>query len=732
MGEASHQAEAERQLLDLKAEYAAGLDTLRECESEPLKLRDLVATFESDDAALFDRLAAFEQVNREVLGRLDDLRQRTSTEHPDGTHWSYLYNPRGEVTSASKISGNNYLPGMRNTYTYDLIGNRDYSRDGGDKDGADTRLTSYRADANNTPGANTLNQYEEIHHPREFSVVGRAADPTAVEISGTTPGPDDIRGSDFRVELAAPGTGATMVDVVCEENNVQLDTGTRYVPPAVEQLAYDADGNLESDGRWAYTWDADNRLTQMESHAAIHPAVPRMRLEFAYDYAGRRAQKTVHTGYDPNTGTYATTETQLFIYDGCLPPIAKRSHPAEPEERGINLVARLDAAGTPEQTYTWGLDLSGTMQGAGGVGGLLWITDAPASANPATHFASYDGNGNLTALSSSAAAATQTATYDYDAFGNLVRRTGAFAEDNPFQFSTKYVDESGLVYYGFRYYDPETGRWLNRDPIGERGGINLYGFVRNDGVSWWDLLGAKPWDEFDSPIAAFFDAAHHIAEEAKKSKAKGWIQFRNALAAAGVPHADQPHHLDMTGRFLRKIDKVVKSDFVATRYARHSFAIVIGREKAATVYCYTNGAGQVKYSYGDMEGAMPTLAEVRRGEYGSIDPINEGGKGPTTAHRLLDYYRRELYAHSSHRNPKVIGSLHTHLIDIYISNGSKLKLKERPRTPGPSNQDRRTARYQQWLSVVLDHGNGPLDARTTRAFIYHPVFGINFDLYFGP
>jgi hypothetical protein len=48
-----------------------------------------------------------------------------------------------------------------------------------------------------------------------------------------------------------------------------------------------------------------------------------------------------------------------------------------------------------------------------------------------------------------------------------------------------------LIYYGYRYYDPVTGRWPSRDPIDERGGMNLYGFVGNDGVNQWDLLGLK-------------------------------------------------------------------------------------------------------------------------------------------------------------------------------------------------------------------------------------------------
>jgi len=51
---------------------------------------------------------------------------------------------------------------------------------------------------------------------------------------------------------------------------------------------------------------------------------------------------------------------------------------------------------------------------------------------------------------------------------------------------------SGMFYYGFRYYLPETGRWASRDPIGERGGLNLYAFVGNNGVNAWDIKGKKP------------------------------------------------------------------------------------------------------------------------------------------------------------------------------------------------------------------------------------------------
>ena len=55
---------------------------------------------------------------------------------------------------------------------------------------------------------------------------------------------------------------------------------------------------------------------------------------------------------------------------------------------------------------------------------------------------------------------------------------------------------SGVRYYGFRYYNPSTGRWLSRDPIEEEGGTNLYGMVGNDSVNSTDALGLKmvPYD----------------------------------------------------------------------------------------------------------------------------------------------------------------------------------------------------------------------------------------------
>jgi RHS repeat-associated protein len=133
----------------------------------------------------------------------------------------------------------------------------------------------------------------------------------------------------------------------------------------------------------------------------------------------------------------------------------------------------------------WGLDLSGSVQGAGGVGGLLEVND---SANGA-HFAAYDGNGNVAALVKGTDG-TISAQYEYGPFAEPIRVTGPMGKTNPIRFSCKYTDEeSDFLNYGHRYYNPSTGRWLSRDPMEEIGGLNLFMFADNDPVRRFDALG---------------------------------------------------------------------------------------------------------------------------------------------------------------------------------------------------------------------------------------------------
>jgi RHS repeat-associated protein len=80
------------------------------------------------------------------------------------------------------------------------------------------------------------------------------------------------------------------------------------------------------------------------------------------------------------------------------------------------------------------------------------------------------------------------------------------AKVNPFRFSTKYQDdETDLLYYGYRYYRADIGRWLSRDPVNEGGGANLYGLVANNPVMKVDPLGLDKLElvfDFSTPSGA--------------------------------------------------------------------------------------------------------------------------------------------------------------------------------------------------------------------------------------
>src|SRR5262249_23764930 len=102
-----------------------------------------------------------------------------------------------------------------------------------------------------------------------------------------------------------------------------------------------------------------------------------------------------------------------------------------------------------------------------------------------------DGNGNVVALVSGTDG-TKAATHEYDPFGQTIRRSGTVAAENPFRFSTKRADDAiDLVAYEYRHYRPSNGRWLNRDPIEEKGGINLTIFCSNKPVVTFDSFGQR-------------------------------------------------------------------------------------------------------------------------------------------------------------------------------------------------------------------------------------------------
>ena len=142
------------------------------------------------------------------------------------------------------------------------------------------------------------------------------------------------------------------------------------------------------------------------------------------------------------------------------------------ELNGMNSNAQL-------RRYTWNAPASGL--------------DTPLAmynvADTTTSYYRVGANKNILALTSGKSIVAQ---YEYSPFGATISQTGDMAAVNPFRFSNKYFDdETGLIYYNYRYYNPTLGRWLSRDPIGENGGENLYVFVTNNSIGNVDILGLR-------------------------------------------------------------------------------------------------------------------------------------------------------------------------------------------------------------------------------------------------
>ena len=252
-------------------------------------------------------------------------------------------------------------------------------------------------------------------------------------------------------------------------DRVQSETRSAFVAQTPELLIHDLDGNLARDGRWMYYWDAENRLTRVITVAG--PSSSFRRVEWKYDAWGRRTRQT---SYVLSNGMWQVVEDVKLVND----PVLFGRHIAELNATNNALV----------RGYIWGLDLSETLDGAGGVGGLLWVRAATGPA-AGTHFVRYDGIGNVWNLVSGSTG-TETARYEYGPFGEQLRLSGPAARFNPFRFSTKRTEDfTGLVLYEYRAYSPSLGRWLSRDPVEETASANLHAAVDNAAIATLDGYG---------------------------------------------------------------------------------------------------------------------------------------------------------------------------------------------------------------------------------------------------
>jgi RHS repeat-associated protein len=199
---------------------------------------------------------------------------------------------------------------------------------------------------------------------------------------------------------------------------------------------YDNNGNLlsatDSGGTTNYTWNARNLLTGISG--------PGVSATFVYDAVGRRVRKTVNG---------VTTE---FLYDG-INPVQELS--------GGSVVANILTGVGMDERFT--------------------RTDSAGTRNMLT-----DVLGSVIALADSAG--TIQTEYTYDAFGKMTF-TGQ-SNSNPYQYTGRENDGTGLYYYRARYYHPELQRFVSEDPIGLSGsGVNFYPYVNNSAINFNDPLG---------------------------------------------------------------------------------------------------------------------------------------------------------------------------------------------------------------------------------------------------
>ena len=373
-------------------------------------------------------------------------------------NWDYAYALRGQLQTADSNQGHNH------DYQHDAMGDRAAG------------------------AANPANQYSVLHIPgtRAFRLEGTAAPGSTLvaERPGEPPLPlvqqpdgtfsailpvdpafpdDQIAVGEVTVTGTRPGEGDGGGDAVAKL------VRTAVSPPSAAPLAYGAHGAVAQDWRWDYSWNVLGRLGRMETRAeATAAGLPNLTLHFNYDHRGRRVLKTVE--HKDAAGAVQRTVTTRFLHDGW--------------DLLGEFTTDTDQPGTETQRYyTWGLDIDGTRDGAGGVGGLVAIHQ-----DGATYLPVHDGTGNIVALLDDTG--SELARWHRGPFGEPLASSGQ-THLCPFGFATHYTDtETGLVYFGMRYYSPAQGRWLSREPLGEFESQNLYAYAGNDPVNKTDYLGA--------------------------------------------------------------------------------------------------------------------------------------------------------------------------------------------------------------------------------------------------
>jgi RHS repeat-associated protein len=374
-----------------------------------------------------------------------------SSSHATINSHSYQLN-QGNQRTQQVFTAGNYVD-----YTYDDIGQLESAR-GRESGGATNRWheqLGYAYDAAGNLNYRTNNALIQTFNVNDLNELTTASRSGALTVAGTTTSPATnvtvnavnailYTDSTFARTNVTLAEGTNIFSAIAHDNYGRSETNvsTSYLPSSIS-FTYDANGNLTGDGHRCFAYDDENQLISVW-------VTNTWRSDFAYDGKMRRR---IRREYLWQSAIWNLQCEIRYVYDGNL------------------VVQERDANNLPLVSYTRSRDLSGTLEGAGGIGGLLARTDhRPFAIGDSSAHAHYhaDGNGNITCLISSNQIIV--AHYLYDPYGNILSQSGPLADGNLYRFSGKeFHVASGLVYYLYRLYQPSLQRWLNRDPLWEPG-----------------------------------------------------------------------------------------------------------------------------------------------------------------------------------------------------------------------------------------------------------------------
>jgi RHS repeat-associated protein len=383
--------------------------------------------------------------------------QRTALTNTAGDYRNYTYDPIGQLTgtTAWESGGTTSRFNESLTCTYDAAGNV-----------ATRRLNTLTE----TFSVNPLNEISNVTRSGLFTVTGSTTAPaTNVTVNGSTA--TLYSDGTFAKSALSLASGNNTFTAIGKDSSGRADTNvvSAYLPTSAAYV-YDLNGNLLSDGTRSFAFDDENQLISVVVSNGVTTST---RSDFAYD-----GKMRCRVRFESTWGgtTWVTNQIVRYVYDGNL------------------VVQERDGNNTPLVSYTRGKDLSGSFQGAGGIGGLLGRTDhlALSAQQPAAQaYYHADGSGNVTALINTNQ--YLVAKYLYDPFGSVLSRSGPLADANVYRFSSKeFHTASGLFYYLYRLYDPNLQRWITRDPIGELADNNLYRAGYSSLNNYFDADGRAP------------------------------------------------------------------------------------------------------------------------------------------------------------------------------------------------------------------------------------------------